>query len=183
MFWQVLFALHKIRCSLYARPYLHTVYINRPYRSPLPYFFIPRYCKGLSFLTEHSSKPFFAQKGGKKAISKTGKNRWIEIVQELLQAHITLSAFVTGFLVLHFIQWNITSTQGLICICCGSVAQSCSTLCNPMDCSTPGFPVLHHVRGHAQTHVHWVGDAIQPSCPLSYPSPPAFNHSQHQGLF
>ena len=50
------------------------------------------------------------------------------------------------------------------CYC--SVAQSCPTLCDPMDCSTPGFLVLHHFPGLAQTHVHWVGDAIQPSCPL-----------------
>ena len=67
--------------------------------------------------------------------------------------------------------------------CCCSVAQLCPTLCNPMDCSTPGFPVLHCLPELAQTHVHWVGDAIQPSCPLSSLSPPAFNISQHQGLF
>ena len=64
-----------------------------------------------------------------------------------------------------------------------SVIHSCPTLCDPMDCSTPGFPVLHHLTELAQTHVHWVGDAIQPSHPLSSPSPPAFNLSQHQGLF
>ena len=52
-----------------------------------------------------------------------------------------------------------------------------------MDCSTPGFPVYHQLLELAQTHVHWVGDAIQPSHPLSSPSPPAFNLSQHQGLF
>ena len=52
-----------------------------------------------------------------------------------------------------------------------------------MDCSTPGFPVLHYPLEFAQTHIHWVGDAIQPSCLLSPPSPPAFNLSQHQGLF
>ena len=52
-----------------------------------------------------------------------------------------------------------------------------------MDCSMSGFPVLHHLPELAQTHVHWVGDAIQPSCPLSPPSPPAFNLSQYQGLF
>ena len=57
------------------------------------------------------------------------------------------------------------------------------TLCNSMDCSTPGFPVLHYLVEFAQTHVHWVDDAIQPSHPLSSPSPPAFNLSQHQGLF
>ena len=55
---------------------------------------------------------------------------------------------------------------------CCSVAQSCPTLCNPMDCSTPGFPVLHNLPEFAQTPVHWVSDAIQPSHPLSSPSPP-----------
>ena len=53
-----------------------------------------------------------------------------------------------------------------------SVAQSCPTLYNPMDCSTPGFPVLHYLSESAWTHVHWVGHAIQPSHPLSSPSPP-----------
>ena len=52
-----------------------------------------------------------------------------------------------------------------------------------MDCSTPGFPDLPHLPELVQTHVHWFGDAIQPSCPLSSPSPPTFNLSQHQGLF
>ena len=64
-----------------------------------------------------------------------------------------------------------------------SVAQSCSTLFDPMDRSTPGFPVHHQLPELAQTHTHWVGDAIQPSHPLSSPSPPVFNPSQHQGLF
>ena len=56
-------------------------------------------------------------------------------------------------------------------------------LCDPMDCSTPGFPVPHHLPELVQTHVHWVDDAIQSSLPLSSPSPPAFSLSQHQGLF
>ena len=64
-----------------------------------------------------------------------------------------------------------------------SVTQLCPTLCNPMDCSMPGFPVHHQFPELAQTHVHQVGDAIQPSHPLSTPSPPALNLSQHQGLF
>ena len=55
-------------------------------------------------------------------------------------------------------------------------------LCDPMDCSMPGFPVHHQLLEFTQTHVHWVNDAIQPSHPLSSPSPPAFNLSQHQGL-
>ena len=63
---------------------------------------------------------------------------------------------------------------------CHSVTQSCPTLCDPMDCSTPGFSVLHQLLELAQIHVHWVGDAIQPSHPLSSPSP-APNLSQHQG--
>ena len=64
-----------------------------------------------------------------------------------------------------------------------SVAQLCLTLRDPMDCSTPGFPVHQQLLELAQTHVHRVGDAIQPYHPLLSPSPAAFNLSQHQGLF
>ena len=65
-----------------------------------------------------------------------------------------------------------------------SVAQSCPTLCDPMNCSMPaGLPVHHHLPEFTQTHVHQVSDAIQPSDPLSSPSPPAPNPSQHQSLF
>ena len=64
-----------------------------------------------------------------------------------------------------------------------SVAQSCPTLCNPMECSMPGLPVHHQFPEFTQTHVHWVGDDIQPPHPLPSPSPPVFNLSQHQGLF
>ena len=67
--------------------------------------------------------------------------------------------------------------------CCCSVTQSCPTLCDPMNRSTPGLPVHHHLPESTQTHVHGVDDAIQPSHPLSSPSPPALNLSQHQGLF
>src|SRR5574337_89658 len=63
-----------------------------------------------------------------------------------------------------------------------SVTQSCLILCDPMNCSTPGFPVHHPLLEFTQIHVHRVGDAIQPSHPLSSPFPPAFNLSQHQGL-
>ena len=62
---------------------------------------------------------------------------------------------------------------------CCSVTQLCLTLCDPMDCSTSGFPILHHLLELAQSHVHWVNDAIQSSHPLSSPSPPAFNLSRH----
>ena len=64
-----------------------------------------------------------------------------------------------------------------------SFAQLCPTLFDPRDCSTPGLPVHHQLPEFTQTHVLWLGDAIQPSHPLSSPSPPAFNLSQHQGFF
>jgi len=75
--------------------------------------------------------------------------------------------------------WSRQSEANCYCL----VAQSCPSLCDPMECSTPGFPVLHLLPELAQTHVLRVGDAIQPSRPLSPPSPLAFNLSQHQGLF
>ena len=64
-----------------------------------------------------------------------------------------------------------------------SVAQLCPTLCDPIDCSMPGFPVHHQLPEFTQTHVHWVGDAIQASHLLLSPSPPTLNFSQHKGLF
>ena len=67
------------------------------------------------------------------------------------------------------------------CFC--SVARLCLTLWDPMDCNMPGFPILHYLLEFAQTHVHWVNDAIQPSHPLSPLSLPVFNLPQHQGLF
>ena len=67
--------------------------------------------------------------------------------------------------------------------CCCSVTKSCLTLCDPMDYSMPGFPVLHYLLEFAQIHGHWVDDAIQPSHPLSSPFSPALNIFQHQGLF
>ena len=71
--------------------------------------------------------------------------------------------------------------EDYIYLLCCSVTQLCLTLCNPMDCSTPAFPVLQYVLEFAQTHVHWIDDAIQPS--LSSPSPPALNLSRPSGSF
>jgi len=80
-------------------------------------------------------------------------------------------------LVLDSTHFQLTSVQF------SSVAQWSQILCNPMDCSTPGFPVHHQLLGLTQTHVHWVGDAIQLSHSLLSPFPLTFNLSQHQGLF
>ena len=77
--------------------------------------------------------------------------------------------------------WMIPGTQKMLSEHrFSSVAQLCLTLCEPMDCSTPGFPVHHQLLELAQTHVHWVGDAMQPSHPLLFPSPPAFNLSSYR---
>ena len=83
------------------------------------------------------------------------------------------------------LKWNQPALTGWFLLAMyqfSSVAQSCLTLCEPMDCSMPGLPVHHKLLELAQTHVHRVGDAIKPSHPLSSPSSPAFNLSQHQGL-
>ena len=78
--------------------------------------------------------------------------------------------------------WEENSSAFLRVHCC-SVTKSYLTLCNPMDCSTLGFPVLHYLPEFAQIHVHRVSDAIQPSHPLVPPSPLSLSLSQHQGLF
>ena len=88
-----------------------------------------------------------------------------------------------NFLVGHLLKGKTIQILVSVSTQFSSVAQSCPTLCNPMDCSTPGFPVHHQLSELAQTHVHRVGDTIQSSHPLLFPSLPAFNLSQQQGLF
>ena len=80
-------------------------------------------------------------------------------------------------------QNNLAFSEKIPSVQFSSVAQSCLTLCDPMNCSTPGLPVHHQLPEFTQTPVHRVGDAIQPSHPLPSPSPPAPSPSQHQGLF
>ena len=80
-----------------------------------------------------------------------------------------------------FVTVGVFPSLSLYCCCC-SVAKLCLTLCEPMDYSLRGSPILHHLLEFAQTHVHRVSDAIQPSHPLLPPSPPALNLSQHQSL-
>ena len=83
--------------------------------------------------------------------------------------------------------WNLSLTTSFqavgVSVQFSSVTQSCPTLCDPVDYSTPGLPVHHQLPEFTQTHVHWVGDAIQPPHPLSSLSPPTLNLSQHRGLF
>ena len=105
---------------------------------------------------EHLIHRYWSSPGGPQFLERT--NQW---------NHFVYKIFSTIFSILQF----------------SSVAHSCLTLCDPMDCSTPGFPVHHQFPELAQTHVGWVHDAIQPSHSLLSPSPPGFNLSQHQGLF
>ena len=80
-------------------------------------------------------------------------------------------------------EWNKLKREKQIPNYCCSVTQSCPTLCDPMDCSTPGLPVLHHLLEFAQVHVHCINDAVQPSDPLTPSSLSALSLFQHQGLF
>ena len=118
-------------------------------------------------------------------LSKSDRNtniRWYHLYMEFkqwwkwnyLQDRNKLTDKKTNLWLPNMIKWGMRFS---------SVIQSHPTLRDPMDCSTPGFPVHHHLPELTQTHVCQVSDTIQPSCPLSSPSPPAFNVSQHQGLF
>ena len=93
------------------------------------------------------------------------------------QESIDKHSRILSFRVIVFKRISLNNNQ------CSLVTQSYPTLCNPMDCSTPDFPVHHHLPELALTHVNWVCDAIQPSHPLASPPPPTFNLSQHQGLY
>ena len=79
--------------------------------------------------------------------------------------------------------WKYLNTNRIFVVLAQFSRSVCPTLCDPMNRSTPGLPFHHQLPESTQTHVHWVGDAIQPCHPLSSPSPPTFNLSQHQGLF
>ena len=129
---------------------------------------------------------------------------WIRskfICQVFKDSHNLASLYLFNLICSHFSAGTLPITQACLCVPLlplpdhavlwftwilldfSSVAQSCPALCDPVNCSMPGFPVQHQLPELAQTHVHRVGDAIQPSCPLSSPSPSAFILSQHQGLF
>ena len=108
-------------------------------------------------------------KGLPRFFSKTTVHQWLKLT----------FSFAFSFLLFHGV-FTPRLTSGLHF---SSVAQSCLTLCDPMNRSTPGLPVHHQLPEFTETYVHRVGDAIQPSHPLSSPSPPAPNPSQHQSLF
>ena len=102
--------------------------------------------------------------------------KWLSNWTELKDLLYSIGNYIQYFAIISMNQPSVSSVQFI------SVAQSCLTLCDPTDCSTPGLPVHHQLQKLTQTHVHWVGDAIQPSHPLSSPSSLALNLSQHQGF-
>ena len=105
---------------------------------------------------------------------------------ELVMDGEAWGAAVHGVLKARIVKWfaiPFSSTPCFISVQFSSVAQSCPTLCDPVNYSTPGLPVHHQLPEFTQTHVHQVSDAIQPSHPLPSPSAPAPNPSQHQSLF
>ena len=126
------------------------------------------------------------------SLSLPHKTRVISFLPSTLLHTLILNLYVVPVLhsLCHFFFPQLTCELGIIvpilqiqCSQFSSVSQLCPTLCDSMDCSTPGLPVHLQLPEFTETHVHWVSDAIQPSRPLLSPSPPAFNLSQQQGLF
>jgi len=119
-------------------------------------------------------------------LSHKGNPRIIEWVAHPFSSRSSWSRNWTGVSCIagrFFTNWAIKEALFRGSVQFSSITQSCPTLWDPMNCSTPGLPVYHQLPGLTQTHVHRVNDAIQPSCPLFSPSPPVPNPSQHQSLF
>ena len=136
---------------------------------------------------------FMADKIALVNIKGNAQQRLVLIVQINFETRSTLQKphlqiYLSKFFIFSFLAFCSFIISILVSIAIyfnqfSSVTQSCTTLCNPMDGSTPDFPVHHQLPELTQTHVHQIGDAIQPSHPLSSPSPPVFNLLQYQGLF
>ena len=116
---------------------------------------------------------FFAVKDG-EALYSQQKQDWKLTVAQIMNSSLQNSALKKVGKTTRPFRYSVQFS---------SVAQLCMTLCDPMNCNMPGLPVHHQLPESTQTHVHRVGDAIQPSHPLLSPFPPALNLSQHQGLF
>ena len=124
----------------------------------------------------------FATPLTRESWNSPGKNTGVGSLS-LLQGIFQAQGLNPGLLHCRWILYQMSTREALkMVVQFSSVTQSCPTLCDPMNCSMPGLPVHHQLPDSIQTHVHWVSDAIQPSHPLSSPSPD-LNLSQHQGLF
>ena len=125
----------------------------------------------------HASLPLQGYDPWREISLGSGSKKIFLSCQNFLPMFSSKNFIVSGLILKYLIHLEF-----IFVLCC-SVAKPCLTVCDPMDCSTPSFPVLHYLPEFAQTHVDWVNDAIQPSHPLLFPSPPAFYISQHQVLF
>ena len=135
------------------------------------YFFIPLSFKNSSYILDTSS------------LSDMWFANTFSQPMACLFMFFTWSLAIYQFILLQIVLLVSTLKTPQFTLRFSSVAQLCLTLCDPMDCSTPGLPVHHQLPEFTQIHVRWVSDAIQPSRPLSSPSSSTFNLSQHQGLF
>ena len=111
------------------------------------------------------------------------KNHCFDYMDLCWQSNVSAFQYYYYWIVIILSYYKLNYIKLLLYSAFSSVAQSCLTLCDPMNRSTPGLPIYHQLLEFTQTHVHWVSDAIQPSHPLSSTSPPAPNPSQHQTLF
>ena len=156
--------------------YLVVRAVTRPPRFKLsghrPYF---------SVKNDNKRAPIWREKMTK--LHRHSMNTWKLLLSRCSMWNQQMSVISIQFLLLidSLVYFHQTLIQFHLSV--SSVMQSCLTLCDPMDCSMPGLPVHHQLPEPAQIHVYPVGDAIQPSHPLSSPSPPTFKLSQHQGLF
>ena len=130
----------------------------------------------LEWVAVPSSRRIFPTQGSNPGLPHC---RWIRYQLSTREAQ----EYWSGWLIPSSAENTHTHNRILSSVQFSSVAQSCPTLCNPMNRSTPGLPIHHQLPEFTQTHVHRVSDAIQPFHPLSSPSPPAPNPSQHQSLF
>ena len=140
-------------------------------------------CFSASFLTHLSFWSSVSVHFSHSVMSDSLRPPWTAACQASLSFTSSQPLCLSGDLCSHLgCAWLWQGLSYSHSISVSSLTQSCPTLCNPMDCSVPGFPVHEQLLELAQTHVHRVSDAIQPSHPLPSPSPSAFNLSQHQGL-
>ena len=155
------------------------------------YFIISRVLEAVQFFRRWSHHPSFGRLvvvAWLPAFLELSNNRQLSVFLIIIQTFIysVLSMMILFFLCLYrhsSVDAWMLSIKAAVRDQFSSVAQSCPTLWDPMNRSTPGLPVHHQLPEFTQTHIHRVSDAIQPSHPLSSPSPPAPNPSQHQNLF
>ena len=155
-----------------------------PIKSPMA-FFTELEFKNFKFVWKHKDPEQPKSSWERKTVLEDS-DTWLETALQNYRRISLNYPWIILSLTELFSRWNFCLLQlneTLVSVQFSLVAQSCPTLCDPVNCSTPGLPVHHKLPEFTQTHVHRVSDAIQPSHPLSSPFSPAPNPSQHQSLF